>query len=291
MSHSPHRARGRRARRSLAVLAVAVVALAAVLPALGLTSTPPAAAPSAADRSIAAAEARAQRAARAVAEPAVVQHANGPLRARPRSDLDRVRWRRAIALGTPGAGGLDGCVRLPAEGETFVSWDPVTRRTPNRADRRCGTARLVRAVLKVAAAYAKAHPEAPRLVVGDLSRPGGGDFGVAHGDLGDGQGHVSHENGLDVDVYYPRRDGREHGPPGGGPQDVIPFDRELAQDLVDRFVAAGAQAVFVGTDSGLTGPPAVVVPVARHNDHMHVRLGSQAAAGCGSGRACGAGRP
>jgi hypothetical protein len=210
---------------------------------------------------------------RAAEEDGVRQAHNGPpSRAWTHRDLDRVRWRSSVALGSPHAGGLVRGVLLPARGDTYVTWDPVRRTTPNRADRRYGTARLVRTVLEVAAAHAKAHPDAPRIVVGDLSRPRGGDFGVRFGDLGDGKAHVSHQNGLDVDVYYPRADGRERGLSAGGPDDLPPIDRALAQDLVDRFVAAGARFVFVGTATGLTGPGGVVVAEARHNDHMHVRL-------------------
>jgi protein MpaA len=47
----------------------------------------------------------------------------------------------------------------------------------------------------------------------------------------------------------------------------------LAQDLVDRFVDAGASNVFVGPSTGLDGPPAIVEELpAYHDNHMHVRL-------------------
>ncbi len=110
------------------------------------------------------------------------------------------------------------------------------------------------------------------MIVGDLSRPHGGDFGARFGDLGDGKAHVSHQNGLDVDVYYPRTDRREEAARTGGPDVLCPLDHRLAQDLVDRFVAAGAQMVIVGTGTALTGPAGVVTREARHNDHMHVRF-------------------
>ena len=48
------------------------------------------------------------------------------------------------------------------------------------------------------------------MAVGDLSRRHGGDFGPRFGYIG----HASHQNGLDVDVYYPRADGRELAPRG-----------------------------------------------------------------------------
>ena len=119
-------------------------------------------------------------------------------------------------------------------------------------------------VLRVIDGYAAAHPRAPRLGVGDLSRPRGGDFGPQFGGLG----HVSHQNGLDVDVYYPRRDRRERPP--DSPEQI---DRRLAQDLVDRFVRAGARRVFVGPSTRLRGPSSVVQILAHHDNHLHVRIG------------------
>ncbi|MGH3081877.1 MAG: penicillin-insensitive murein endopeptidase, partial [Gaiellaceae bacterium] len=168
------------------------------------------------------------------------------------------------SLGLPWAGKLVGGVQLEAEGEHFFTWDHVRRRSPNRDWRRYGNERLVRTLLLVLREYAAAHPNAPRVGVGDLSRRHGGDFGPRYG----GIGHASHQNGLDVDVYYPRRDRRER-PPRAFRQ----IDRRLAQDLVDRFVAAGAAKVFVGPRTRLSGPPAVVEKLrAYHDNHMHVRL-------------------
>jgi murein endopeptidase len=124
----------------------------------------------------------------------------------------------------------------------------------------------VRIVVAVASAYRRAHPDAPRLLVGDLSRPRGGDFGRAYGGLG----HVSHQNGLDADVYYPRTDRLDRPP--RRPEQV---DLALAQELVDRFVAAGAEKVFVGPSLPLSGPSGVVAPLPRHDNHLHVRIGPQ----------------
>ncbi len=68
--------------------------------------------------------------------------------------------------------------------------------------------------------------------------------------------HVSHQNGLDVDVYYPRRDRRL-----SAPRTSSQVDRRLAQDLLDRFLAAGAQFVFVGYSTGLRGPAGSSSPI------------------------------
>jgi murein peptide amidase A len=166
-------------------------------------------------------------------------------------------------LGEPWAGALVDGVELPASGKHFFTWDPILRRAPDRAWRRYGTDRLVRLVLRVIDAYASAHPHAPRVGIGDLSRPRGGDFGVRFG----WPGHVSHQNGLDVDVYYPRLDRRER--PLDSPAQI---DHPFAQDLVNRFVRASAVRIFVGPNTGLTGPARVVQILAGHDNHLHVRI-------------------
>ncbi len=183
----------------------------------------------------------------------------------PRSSVQspRTALRPSRAVGLPWAGRLVGGVQLPPRGRHYFTWDLVLRRSPDRGWRRWGTDRLVRTVLRVVRTYADAHPSAPRLGIGDLSRPYGGDFGRRFG----GIGHASHQNGLDVDVFYPRRDRSERPP-----ERVGQIDQRLSQDLVDRFVAAGAARVFVGPHTGLSGPPEIVQPLAHHDNHLHFRL-------------------
>lgn len=172
-----------------------------------------------------------------------------------------IRWRDSAAFGTWSSGRLVRGVQVPREGVRFFTWDPLLHRSPNRPWRRHGTDGVVRLVLRIVREYARDHPRAPRLGIGDLSRPRGGYFGPRH---------VSHQNGLDVDVYYPRRDERER-PPKRPDQ----IDRRLAQDLVDRFVRAGAVRVFVGPGTRLRGPPDVVQVLANHDNHLHARFGAQ----------------
>ncbi len=189
----------------------------------------------------------------------------------PLSDLpparleQKIRWRRSKAIGLPYAGRLKRGVQLPAEGNTHFTWDPIRKTSPNRGWRRWGTDRLIRTTMRIARRYARENPGAPRLTIGDLSRPRGGDFERRYGALG----HVSHQNGLDVDIFYPRRDGVERPP--ARPNQI---ESRLAQELVDRFVAAGAAKVFVGPRTQLHGPPHVVQRLTRHDNHLHVRLPS-----------------
>ena len=169
----------------------------------------------------------------------------------------------SIAAGATNGGRLINGLELPERGPDWVTYDPIEHRIPNRAERRWGTDRLLAFLLYVLRDYRLANAGAPPVVVGDLSRPLGGPFGSSFGGLG----HVSHQNGLDVDVYYPRLD-RAPAPPDR----VADVDRGLAQDLVNRFVAAGAQYAFVGTRVGLGGPAPVVQVIPHHNDHVHVRI-------------------
>jgi len=169
----------------------------------------------------------------------------------------------SIAAGATNAGRLVNGLQLPGTGPDWVTYDPILHTVPNRGDRRWATDRLLAYLLYVLRDYRLANPGTPPIVIGDLSRPYGGAFGSDFGGLG----HVSHQNGLDVDVYYPRLD-RTMAPPS----DVAEVDRGLAQDLVSRFVGAGAQFAFVGQHVGLGGPAGVVQAIARHDDHVHVRI-------------------
>jgi hypothetical protein len=183
--------------------------------------------------------------------PAVRERARAPV-------YPKVAWHDATSVGLPYDGHLVDGTQLPIDGPAWVTWDPVTNSVPNQPDRLYGNQHTIRAVIQVIEAYRAAHPNAPRVVIGDISRNGGGPMTDEH---------VSHQNGLDVDIYYPRVDGELRAPTTS---DQI--DTALAQDLVDRFVAAGAQMIFVGFSTGLHGPSGVVIPYANHDYHMHVRF-------------------
>ena len=169
-----------------------------------------------------------------------------------------VHWRHSTSLGRPDHGSLVNGVQLPAEGITFFTWDPVLLRSPDRGSRRWGNDRLVPMVQQVVGEYWLENPDAPRVCIGDLSRRHGGNFQPTH---------ASHQNGLDVAVSTPRLDRRER-PPIRPPQ----IDRPLAQDLVNRFVAAGATRIFVGPNTHLKGPRRIVRVLVLHDNHMHVRI-------------------
>lgn len=169
----------------------------------------------------------------------------------------RVEWHHATSIGLQYAGRLVDGTQLPVDGPDWVTWNPTTDSSPNLPGRLYGNEHTIRRILAVLAAYRSAHPDAPRVVVGDISLRHGGRMDQ----------HVSHQNGLDVDVYYPRLDRRLRAPTATGE-----IDRDLTQDLLDHFVAAGAKMVFVGFSTGLHGRGDVVVPYPNHENHMHVRF-------------------
>lgn len=170
-----------------------------------------------------------------------------------------VRWRHSVSHGTPNAGSLSGGVLLPAVGVGFYTYNPATQETPGGGDRQWGNALLVRNLLRLTEWWATAHPNAPRLGIGDLSQRNGGYF------PGPGIGHASHQNGLDVDIRLPRRDGVE------GPANETNYDRALTRQLVDRLVSQGAQLVLVG-DAIDVPRGGVVMTWPAHNDHVHARF-------------------
>ena len=195
----------------------------------------------------------------------------GPSSAIEQIDEGPIVWRKSLAVGATNDGFLIRGVQLPAEGEDFFTWDPITERPPNRPWRRWGADSTIRALLDVLGAFRAAHPEAARVGIADISRPNGGPFGRRYGGLG----HASHQNGLDVDLYYPREDRRERSITA-----VSQIDGALARDLVRRFVKAGAVYVFVGPATGLGHRGSQrgrrVQRLVYHDDHMHVRFRAKA---------------
>ena len=171
------------------------------------------------------------------------------------------------AVGTPSRGRLVRGVPFPAQTDYAFTWELPTGSSPSPAWRRYGTEKLVLTLQCVLSRYRSHHPDAARVGVADLSLPGGGPFGRRYGGLG----HRSHRNGLDVDVLSPRIDGCEC--PAEVPEEV---DTARAQELIDAFVRAGVRYVFVSPLLHerllLWGPRGVVIPLAHHDTHMHVRI-------------------
>ena len=138
---------------------------------------------------------------------------------------------RSIAVGRPWHGRLR-ARRAAARrrGPTSSPGTRSSRRSPNRDWRRWGTDALIVLLDTVTREFREAHPGVPPILIADLSRPQGGPFGPRYGGLG----HASHQNGLDADVMYPRRDrallaarapGRGRSRAGPGPRRPLPRGR------------------------------------------------------------------
>ena len=101
-------------------------------------------------------------------------------------------------------------------------------------------------------------------------RIGTNDLSFQNG--GDTPDHNSHENGLDIDVWYMRKDNAEYTNSqtfAGVPVGNILYSEDLSAELVKLFVEiGGAVRVFVNINSGITGTN--IVQRQDHIDHMHV---------------------
>jgi murein endopeptidase len=163
------------------------------------------------------------------------------------------------STGSAGSGRLFCGKLLPATTSLWVTYHPLTGAYPNSPARRWGSDSMLRTVEIVTQAYWQRFRNAPRVVVGDISLRRGGSFGA----------HASHQQGLDVDVYYPRRgDGRARTPRGPGE-----VDRRRAQWLVERFARERAEVVFVGVRVGIRRTRSNIKYLgAAHETHFHVRL-------------------
>ncbi len=157
------------------------------------------------------------------------------------------------SIGAPGNGRLVDGVLFPARGRDHFPWNFREQRVGGSDRTRWGNCRVVRAVLGGLAAYRRRNPDAPRVAVGDMSLRHGGEI----------DGHATHENGRQIDLYFPRRDRdmRE-------PHTVGQVDLELSRALVQAMLHAGAYRVLIGRDIDMATPRRVLRRP-HHDDHLH----------------------
>ena len=122
----------------------------------------------------------------------------------------------------------------------------------------------MRTTLRVLRAYHRRHPNAPPSAPPTLSAFAMAATSAPRSAAGSA---TRRTRTAAVDVYYPRLDHAERPPETPGQ-----IDNRLAQGLVDLFVAAGAEVIYVGPNLPLTGPPGVVIPLVNHDNHLHVVL-------------------
>lgn len=176
------------------------------------------------------------------------------------------RWQAAQGLAVDGVMGSRTWARLWARLGVVPVPAVTTQLPPNgpgyyayahrRPHHRFGLPETIRALQAIAAGWARAYPNGPRIGIGDLSLRGGGPI----------WGHGSHQCGIDVDILPVRSDGQERGVRWDGPG----YSRALTQELVDRIWRNGVlRTEFVlFNDAAVKGRKRWP----NHDDHLHVRF-------------------
>jgi murein endopeptidase len=177
----------------------------------------------------------------------------GPAGAYRRPDLPDCARHPSRSIGSPGQGRLERGVLFPAAGPDHFAWNFRAQRIGGSDRTRWGDCRVVRAVLLGLAAYRARNPGAPRVAVGDM--------GLRHG--GDIDGHSTHENGRQIDLYFPRRDRAPREP-----HTVRQVDLRLSRELVRAMLDAGARRVLIGPHIRIA-MSAGVLRWPNHDDHLH----------------------
>ncbi|MCB9653398.1 MAG: penicillin-insensitive murein endopeptidase [Deltaproteobacteria bacterium] len=156
-------------------------------------------------------------------------------------------------------------MEIPAEGPGFVNGDR------DRHD--FGSSRLVEVIRSVGAAYEAnylaSHPGAPRITTNDASRPAGGDT----------PDHATHENGLDLDVRLPRRNGSVGTTVGSGD-----YDRNTTFEMIRYFLMDARVERILFHDSTLFARARRELPALAHKlqdggpshgNHFHVDVAAE----------------
>ena len=180
----------------------------------------------------------------------------------------------ARAIGLPGAGCVQGAIELPVQG---TGWQVVH---PER-HRQFGHPALL-AYLRSLAVRSR-REKLGLLYVGDMGQPRGGPTPT---------GHRSHQNGLDVDLWYgppdkPWTPGKAPAPaapsvadlrthkmlPAWGPKVARLIESAAMDPSVDRIFVNPAIKRALCQDKTRRGPWLQKVrPWWGHQDHLHVRL-------------------
>ena len=138
------------------------------------------------------------------------------------------RRRRGRAIGFFSSGSLRDGAALAAEGEHHYLLYPEhcyrqapmkeAYPDPSRGANFYGHPQVVRAIERVSRAVRRRHPDAPRIPVGELSNRTGGKIRF----------HRSHQNGLDVDIFFLVRPlpGAEPGSVGTDPNRIVPVCKD-----------------------------------------------------------------
>jgi len=193
----------------------------------------------------------------------------------PWSRIDTVALGRPAAIGGPSNGCIRGAEALPATGPGFVS----IRRHRNRFYGHPETLRLIREL-----GTSMQQHNGRLIMIGDLAQPRGGRMSSSH---------VSHQNGLDVDVWLTLADSPEQawrstpedrdppsmlGPRGlelsgrWGPDQLFLVHSAAQDPAVDRILVNPGIKRALCRSEGAAPWLHKLRPWWGHDAHMHVRL-------------------
>jgi len=175
----------------------------------------------------------------------------------------------SIAHGTPTDGWLEGGINLPDEGRGYYHHygiDPVDRDD-------WGTLTLINMVEGGGRNWMEWYFN-PRIGILDMSLQNGGPFTNYYDP--DELDHVSHQNGLDVDLRYVRNDNHEIGLDISG-SDTIYYDHDRTVTMLNGLIEAEGVIILIilHPNSGIperTEPLPAIEHRQDHYDHIHVRI-------------------
>jgi len=203
-------------------------------------------------------------------------------------DTTRKDANPSIAFGAPDNGSLAGGLNLPEYNEGYYQyrpssdprWDGYLGSMPDSND--WGTLAAINAIEATARAwvdpvpttnicsrYSSEYGGTPRshqFDIGDISKLGGGPWLNSDGRTR----HKSHQNGLDIDVRYPRKDGQNL--PLDVRTDPAHYDTSSTADLMTCFInKSNVDLIFADSASiGIWG--GALVNDTGHHTHFHVRI-------------------
>jgi penicillin-insensitive murein endopeptidase len=193
------------------------------------------------------------------------------------SESSRAEVEQSVRFYT--AGSLVNPSTLPLEGVGLL-------KVFDYRNRRYGTFEMINMIQTVAMEMATEFPKRERLQIADVANFKGGSLGK----------HKSHQNGLDADIIYYRKNGFEQSPSAMGFVEKFVskgrvssnFDTDRNWAIINKFASyAQVQRIFVDIAikknlcklySNSTDPLSrqalrILRPALLHDDHMHVRIG------------------
>lgn len=159
------------------------------------------------------------------------------------------------SLGTQTRGSLIGGQPFAKKSNIHYSWNWRNKSFHLPQKFRYANCKTLKKTKMIVQEYRKSN--CPALAIGDFSKKGGGFL----------KGHSSHQNGKDVDLYYPLKNHKK-----GTTKNVRKIDNKCSYQLSRAIYKSNPKLVLVGEDTmfRLYGKHTKRYP--NHNNHFHVRF-------------------